>query len=260
MNASLNSKSARSSTLLIRWLCSGAVALGAASVAVAQDYPRAAEVNNYRIARAADWNLSSAEGHCQLRVFVDDRATVSLRGDQVIVNTRSGRTSYDQGSVCNQPLPFHEVADFRVSARQGRGSITDVRAPNRFNDFTGSVSIHDPQNNGDLYVIDVAWVNAGSVARPLASADAPYLDETRACQERVRDEFLSRNSNDAYLEFTTVPRREDAGAARERIAGEAWARNRVDSRPVRYECMLNTRTNRVIASSYELRSTTTALR
>ena len=244
----------------IRWLCSGAVALGAATVAVAQDYPRAVEVNNYRIARATDWNLSAAEGHCQLRVFVDDRATVQLRGDQVIVNTRSGRTSYDQGSVCNQPLPFHEVADFHVSANRGRGSITDVHAPNRFNNFTGSVSIFDPQNNGDLYVIDVAWVNAENAPRPLASSDYPYFDETRACQDRVRGEFLSRNSEDAYLEFTAVPRREDAGPARERIAGEAWARNRADSRPVRYECMLNTRTNRVIAANYELRSTTTALR
>lgn len=243
-----------------RWLCSGAIALGAAGLAVAQDYPRAEETYNYRIARAPDWNVSSAEGHCQLRVFVDDRATVSLRGDQVIVRTRTGRTSYDQGSICNQPLPFHEVSDFRVTANRGRGGITDVRAPNRFNNFTGSVSIHDPQNSGDLYVIDVAWANPGNAPRPLASADAPWFDETRACQDRVRSEFLTRNSEDAYLEFTTVPRREEVGPARERIAGEAWARNRIDSRPLRYECVLNNRTNRVITADYELRGTTTALR
>ena len=244
----------------IRWLCSGVAALGAAGLALAQDYPRAAEAYNYRIAHAPDWNLSAAEGHCQLRVFVDDRATVQLRGDQIIVNTRSGRTSYDQGSVCNQPLPFHEVNDFRVTANRGRGSITDVRGPNRLNNFTGSVSIHDPQNNGDLYVIDVAWINAQSAPPPLASSDYPYFDETRACQDRVRGEFLARNSEDAYIEFTTVPRREEAGPARERIAGEAFARNRVDSRPLRYECVVNMRTNRVIAANYELRSTTTALR
>ena len=35
--------------------------------------------------------------------------------------------------------------------------------------------------------------------------------------------------------------------------GEAFARNRIESRPLTYECTLNDRTNRVLASNYELR-------
>ena len=65
---------------------------------------------------------------------------------------------------------------------------------------------------------------------------------------------MRRNDDgDAYLEFTTVPLREDAGVNRERIRGEAWARNRIESRPITYECLLNERTNRVVTAAYEVR-------
>ena len=69
----------------------------------------------------------------------------------------------------------------------------------------------------------------------------------------VRGDFIARNRDgDAYLEFTSVPLRDEAGANRERIRGEAWARNRVESRPISYECVLNERSNRVLSSSYEV--------
>jgi len=238
----------------------GALALCASLAAPAQEY-RYEDNYVYRLGRAPDWNVSAETGSCRLRIWVDDRAQVQLRGDQIIVNTRTGKRSFDEGSTCTQPLPFGHVEDFRVVANEARGRIVDVREPTRRNNFTGSIAIDDPQPGAATYDVVVSWRNVDRPAVALAPNDPfPYFDETRACQDRVRGEFLSRNSEDAYLEFTTVPRREDAGAARERIAGEAWARNRVDSRPVRYECLLNTRTNRVIGASYELRSTTTALR
>jgi hypothetical protein len=71
----------------------------------------------------------------------------------------------------------------------------------------------------------------------------------------VRGDFLARNRDgDAYLEFTGAPSRDDAGPNRERIRGEAWARNRVQSRPLTYECIVNERTNRVVTSNYEVRA------
>jgi hypothetical protein len=69
---------------------------------------------------------------------------VQLRGDQVIVNTRAGKRSFDQGSVCTQPLPLARVDDFRVTANQSRGRIVDVRDPTRRNDYTGTITIEDP--------------------------------------------------------------------------------------------------------------------
>jgi hypothetical protein len=249
-------------TSLIKTIAA-AIALGAAGIAAAQGFPRAGELeHSWRLSRGPEWDPAAAEGRCRLRVFVDDRATVNLRGDQIIVHTRTGRRSYDQGSYCNQPLPFHRIENFRVTSEQGRGHITDVRAPQRANDFTGSIAIADPAPAGETYVIDVAWNNPADLpARPLAAADPyPWFDDTRACQGRVRGDFLARNREDAYLEFIGLPVREGLAPDRERISGEAWARNRAESRPLRYECMVNSRANRVVASTYELRTGRTALR
>jgi hypothetical protein len=240
---------------LINAVVAGAFALGMAGIAAAQPQWRPGDPEyNFRFSRGPEWNPAATEGRCRLRIYVDDRATVHLRGDQIIVRTTSGKQSFDQGSQCSQPLPFHRVENFRVVAERGRGRITDVRPPERRNNFTGSIGIVDPDPAGETYVIDVAWSNAeGLPARPLASNDPyPYFDESRACQDRVRSEFLSRNREDAYLEFTGVPSREDVGSNRERIVGQAFARNRIESRPIRYECTLNDRTNRVIAANYEL--------
>ncbi len=178
------------------------------------------------------------------------------RGDQVIVSTQSGRRSYDQGSVCTQPLPFHRVDNFRVVKEQGRGRISDVYPPNRRNNFTGTVRVEDSQRGGDNYELVVAWSNPEGRGSPLASSDPyPYYDETRACQDRVRGDFVARNSEseDAYIEFVGVPLRDEVGPNRERIRGDAWVRLRARSRPITYECVMNDRTNRVLTTSFEWR-------
>jgi hypothetical protein len=238
---------------LIGAAVASALSLGAALTASAQDYRN--DSYTYRLGRAPDWNVNAADGMCRLRIWVDDRATVSLRGDQIVVNTATGKRSFDQGSVCTQPLPFNNVQDFRVTADHARGQIIEVREPTRRNNYTGALTIVDPQNGGETYDLVVAWNNPGArPAEPLALNDPyPYFDETRACQDRVRRDFLSKNDGDAYLEFTGMSDRETLGSNRERIRGEAWARNRAESRGITYECVLNDRTNRVLSSSYELR-------
>src|SRR5258708_8131180 len=199
-----------------------------------------------RLGRGAGWNLNAADGMCRLRIWVDDRAIVNLRGDQIVVNTTSGKRSFDQGSVCTQPLPFNRVQDFRVSADHARGQVIEVREPTRRNNFTGTLTIVDPQHGGDTYDLVVAWKNPDAQpATPLVSNDPyPYFDETRACQDRGRREFLSKNEGDAYLEFTGMSDREDLGRNPGRRRGRAWARNRAESRPITYECGLNHRTIR----------------
>jgi len=117
-----------------------AFALGGALAANAQDSSNG-DYYTYRLARAPEWNLAATSGSCHLRIWVDDRAQVQLRGDEIIVNTRSGRRSYDQGSTCTQPLPFHAVDNFHVAAAAGRGQVIEVRDPNRRNDFTASFQL-----------------------------------------------------------------------------------------------------------------------
>lgn len=235
-------------------LVAGALAGGAPVGALAQS-DRYIDEYAFRVARAPDWNPAAADGACHLRLYVDDRARIELRGDQIVVRTQSGRRSYDQGSACNQPLPLHRVEDFRITTERGRGAVYDVTPPRRDNNFIGAMTIHDPQNDGETYEITVAWRNPrGPRAEPLAAADPlPYYDEMRACQDRVRGDFIARNrSGDAYLEFTGVPVRDPAGAVRDRIRGEAWARNRVETRPVTYECIVNERERRVVSATYEV--------
>lgn len=241
-------------TMKTRWmtlLVSSALAAAGSTLAGAQT-DRYVENYSIRMAHAPEWNVAANEGFCRLRIYVDDRARVQLRGDQIVVATESGKRSTDQGSMCNQPLPAGPVDDFRVTAENARGSIINVTAPNPANNFTGGLTIDDPQSGGDIYELVVAWRNP--VPRPVAAAEPyPYYDEARACQDRVRSEFLTRNRDvDAYLEFTGPSAREGVAPNRERIRGDGWARNREDSRPITYECVLNHRTNRVLSASYEV--------
>jgi hypothetical protein len=232
----------------------GALTLCGSLAATAQQEYRYEDNYVYRLGRAPDWNLNAETGSCQLRIRVDDRAQVQLRGDQIIVNTRSGKRSFDEGSVCTQPLPFARVEDFRVVANEARGRVVEVREPNRRNNFTGAIAIEDPQPGSATYDIVVSWRNVDRPAVALAPNDPfPYFDETRACQDRVRREFLGKNEDDAYIEFTGNAERMDAGANRESIRGRALARNRAESRFMTYECVLNDRTNRVLSASYDLR-------
>ena len=56
----------------------GVLALGAATAAVADTYVYR-DNYTYTPARAPDWNVAAADGMCRLRIWVDDRARVSLR-------------------------------------------------------------------------------------------------------------------------------------------------------------------------------------
>lgn len=242
--------------LLIKMAVAGAL-LGSGA-AIAQEYRLGDTPFVFRVGPSTpDWTLNAPDGQCRVRVFVDDKAQIQMRGDQIIVQTTSGRRSFDQGSVCTQPLPFHRVEDFRVTLEQGRGRVSDVNQPNRRNNFTGSVTVEDPQNGGDSYELRIAWRNAESGAPVALNDPYPYFDEVRACQDRVRSDFIARlrerdrDPDDAYLEFTGVPVRDEVGANRERIRGEAWVRGRERSRPMSYECVLNERNNRVLSTNFE---------
>lgn len=106
------------------------------------------------------------EGHCILKIWVDDRATVMMRGDRVAIRTDSGRVSRDEGSFCSGPLPAR-VDNFRVeSSNQPAGRIVNLVAPDPRNDYTGAVTIDDPRDGGRLYVLDVWWNEPRDVRAP----------------------------------------------------------------------------------------------
>jgi hypothetical protein len=246
-------------TRTLATLVAGALALAAGTTSAQTDRDEQA----VRVAHADRWEPGAPDGFCRLRLYVDANARVELHEDQVIVRTGAGRRAYDTGSRCNQPLPVHPVRDFRVTAESGRGQLLDVVAPARDNGFTAGLTIDDPHGGGDTYELLVAWRNpAAQAAPPVALALPPVppvalaaptrYDDTVACQERVRRDFLARNDGTADLEVTSAPTRYDAGPVRDRLRGEGWARNANEARPMGYECLVDPRTNAVIASSYEL--------
>ena len=245
----------------------GVLALGAATAAVADTYVYR-DNYTYTPAHAPDWNVAAADGMCRLRIWVDDRARVQLHGDQIVVDTNSGKRSFDQGSVCTQPLPSNEVADFRVTAERGRGQVVEVRAPERRNNYTTAMTVVDPQNGGDTYDIVVSWRNTGApVAQaPIASApvyaQAPvyapapaYVPDaqTEHCYERVRGQFIGRNPDSgAFMDFTGTPERHRLNGTVEMLRGEAWAGNRLEARQVTYTCEFNIGSSAVQSANYDL--------
>jgi len=251
----------------------GALALGAATAAVADTYVYR-DNYTYTPAHAPDWNVAAADGMCRLRIWVDDRARVSLRGDQITVDTNSGKRSFDEGSTCTQPLPSN-VADLRVNVERGRGQVIEVRQPERHNNYAASMTIVDPQNGGDNYELVVSWHNTGApvavapaAVPPTVVATAPayvpapayapapsYVPDaqTERCQRRVRGQFLGRNhASDAFLDFTSAPVREQIDSETEVIRGEAWGGNRYESRAVSYQCDFNIHSSDVQAAYYNL--------
>ncbi|HUI98829.1 MAG TPA: hypothetical protein VLY46_01270 [Usitatibacter sp.] len=256
---------------LIPMAVAGALAAAATFAAHAEDRVYRVESDDaHRIQQAPDWNVAAVDGMCRLHVWVDDRARVKLRGDEITVETDSGKRSFDQGSVCTQPLPAHAVDDFHVVVEHGRGTVMEVRAPRDRNDYTGAVTVVDPQDGGDSYDLVMAWRNPGTVVGstvppdvvvgntppPNATviADNATFDEVRACQDRVRARFLDRNARpDAYIDFESAPEREYIGSpTRSRIRGEAWAHDRHEARLIDYRCTVDHSDQRILSADYHV--------
>jgi hypothetical protein len=250
---------------LIPLAVAGALGLGIAPAALADAVYVYRDNQPYRVAHAPEWNLAAADGMCRLRIWVDDRARVQLRGDQITVDTSSGKRSFDQGSVCTQPLPAAPVSDFRIMAERGRGRLIEVRPPESRNDYTAGMTIVDPQNAGDTYDIVVSWRNAGVASPPVAIAPLPaspvavaptYVADAQTvrCQRRVRGQFLGRNPDSgAFLDFVGVPVRESVNGDTDVIRGEAVGGNRYESRSVSYQCEVDPHSSTTVRQTwYEL--------
>jgi hypothetical protein len=116
----------------------------------------------FRVRQQPGWNPQAAEGRCEVRVWVDHQAELRIRGDGVFVRTVEGSRSYDEGSACSQPLPFHPVRDFKVRQISGRNRVNLVQEPSRMNNYTATFAINDDQGGGDHYAFEVTWRSDGT--------------------------------------------------------------------------------------------------
>ncbi len=204
------------------------------------------------------WDARAREGRCDIHVWVDNRAEVRMRGDQIFVRTLEGANSRDEGSECSQPLPFNSVRDFQIRQTAGRNQVNVAQPPSRMNNYTATMSIVDPQNGGDNYTFEVSWRADADVA----TAPAPFFDDVRACQETVRwvagvcktvppcpnhfEDFADRQGFDQDR-----GRGQGRNRDQETIRGRGSARSPNESRDLNYSCIVDTRRNQVISADYQ---------
>lgn len=179
-----------------------------------------------RVGRQPGWDPEAREGRCEVRVWVDHSAELRLRGDNIFVRTLEGGRSYDEGSSCSSPIPYNAVGNFELRQRSGRNRVNLRQEPDRRNNFTAFITINDDQGGGDHYSFDVSWRGDGNRSN---DGPAPFFDDIRACQDSVRQRFLSRNERSAYLDFN--------GSA--------------DRRDLTYTCVVESRTGRVRSTDYK---------
>ena len=189
-----------------------------------------------------------------------------MRGDTIFMRTMEGSKSRDEGSECSQPIPYNSVRDFQVRQTAGRSRLTLAQEPARANNFTAMVEIEDRQGGGDSYAFEVTWRAEADVA----AAPAPFFDDVRACQDVVRQRFVTQNGRGSYLDFEQFADRQggNQGAGRgmgqsrnnsrgnwnntqESIQGRGSARRRNESRDLTYSCVIDTRLNSVVSGSYQ---------
>jgi hypothetical protein len=219
------------------------------------------------VRRQSGWDPRSREGRCEIRLWVDNRAEVRLRGDAVFVRTVEGAKGRDEGSECSQPLPFNSVRGFQIRQTAGRNRVELAQEPSRMNNFTAMFAIDDRQGGGDNYAFEVTW----QAETDVAAAPAPFFDDVRACQDAVRQRFAAQNGRGAYIDFETFADRRNSGqgrgpdsrdardgpanrngrnTGRESITGRGNARSPGEARDLTYSCDVDTRQNQVMSGSY----------
>jgi hypothetical protein len=155
-----------------------------------------------------------------------------MRGDSIFVRTLQGSKGRDEGSECTQPLPYNSVRDFQIRQTAGRSRVTLAQEPGRLNNYTAMIST------------------------------APFFDDVRACQDAVRQRFLSQNGRGSYIDFDGFAERDGQGPgrelvrnnrsrARETIKGRGGARRPNESRDLTYSCVVDLRQNQVLSAVYQ---------
>jgi hypothetical protein len=204
------------------------------------------------------WNAGAREGRCEIRVWVDNRAEVRMRGDTIFVRTLEGSKGRDEGSECSQPLPVNSLRDFQIRQTAGRSRVNLAQEPGRMNNYTAMIAIEDRQGGGDNYAFEVTWRSESDIA----NAPAPFFDDVRACQDIVRQRFLSQNGRGSYIDFENFADRQRQnqnqakGRSRgrnqdqESIQGRGSARSWSESRDLIYTCSVDIQRGQVLAGDY----------
>jgi hypothetical protein len=111
-------------------------------------------------------DVPPGKGQCDIRLQVDQEAEVTVRGDMVNIRTISGRDPRDDGSECNEPLPFNDVMGFNFEVKDSRGEIRLISEPSRRTGGSAVVYIRDSAGGEGRYHFRISWNMAGAVPPP----------------------------------------------------------------------------------------------
>jgi hypothetical protein len=139
-----------------------------------------------------------------------------------------------------------------------------AQQPSRANNFTAMIEIEDRQGGGDNYAFEVTW----RAETQAASWQAPFFDDVRACQDVVRQRFLSQNGRGSYIDFESFADRQGEGRGQyanqgrgrarglrnDTITGRGSARSRNESRDLTYSCAVDNRQGQIASGAYQYAS------
>lgn len=105
-----------------------------------------------------DYDESSNQGWCSIRVWVDDEVNIFVEAGRVIFETVRGRPARDTGSECSQPLPRgNALSDFQFRGIDGRGEVRLIEDPGPRNRYRAWIRIRDPKGGGEDHHFRLNW-------------------------------------------------------------------------------------------------------
>jgi hypothetical protein len=122
--------------------------------------------SRFQVRRMTRNDVPLGKGQCDIRLQVDNEVEVSVRRDQVLIRTLSGRDARDDGSECNEPLPDRDFPGFNFEVIDRRNEIRLLAEPSRRNDFAAIVRIRDSDGGEGRYHFRLSWQMTGMDTRP----------------------------------------------------------------------------------------------
>jgi hypothetical protein len=135
---------------------------------IARIYDPSAGADRYRVAAfwvpagrggwaGGDIDPGFARGMLRWTGAVDDQVEIRIQGRDVNTRTLSGNGARDvRASLSGRALPRRDVT-VSVRERAGRGTVTVVQQPDRWNGYTAVIRIRDRQGGFGYYDLDVSW-------------------------------------------------------------------------------------------------------
>jgi hypothetical protein len=178
------------------------------------------------------------QGQCDIRLQIDGEAEVSLEGGTVHIRTISGRDGYDDGSVCNLPVPRGRLEDFQFEVREKRNEIQLLAEPSARSGFRTVVAIRDSSGGQGRYHFRVSWARTGGgggfVRTPRqdfggrgleveSRGSGSFRQQLTRASVRVSENGQVSASFDGRLQFNGRVRRNDGGTMVAEVRGQDGA-------------------------------------